>query len=103
MLKDRLDGDPRILGSTSFADLKTANKYTEATIFRNAAEIEKWLGDAKAVKTQSFIAEFNEPIGYGFNKNGQYFGSISTVKVVIKKTEDGFLVYTAHPLVDKVK
>jgi preprotein translocase subunit SecA/LysM repeat protein len=102
-LKDRLDKSPRITGSTSFPDLATANKYTKETLIRNADAIESWLGDMKSPRTQSFLAEFNSEIGYGYNKNNQFFNSINKVNVVLKKTENGFIVYTSHPIVDKVK
>ena len=104
-LKDRIEKDPRITGSTSFPDLATANKYTRETLLRNANEIEKWLENS-AIKTGAklaFNSEFLDSVGHGFNQNNQYFESINKVNVVLKKTEDGFKIYTAHPLVDKVR
>jgi hypothetical protein len=100
-LKDRLVNDPRITGSTSFPDLETANKHTRATLKHNADKIAEWLNSPDP--RQNFIAEFSESIGHGFNKNGEYFKAINKVNVVLTKDKNGFVVLTAHPLVDKVK
>ena len=57
----------------------------------------RWLSEF-GDKTKPFTAEFEESVGYGFNKQGQYFDSIKKVKIVLQRTPDFFFkIVTAFP------
>lgn len=87
--------------STSFPDIATANKFIKETIRQNTDKIARWLGNATVDKRSAFSWEFEDAVGYGFDKNGQYFDAIKKASIVIVRTKESFAVYTAYPLLGK--
>ena len=100
-VEDRALNDRKaIKGATSFRTKSEADAIVRDVIERNAKEVADWMNSAET-RPKAFESNYDKSIGFGSKKSDGFVNNLKEVKVVLKKSQNGFEVLTSYPIYKK--